>query len=215
MIDFSRSTQKGRLKRLVELENRIFNCKQCLGLNIEDKTMSAPGYGSVGSELMCVGQSLHSYNKDTPKVQIPFVGPVKSRDSGVMLYKALSYAGYTPDKRNLYMTNVVHCHPPNNRPSKQEEKNNCKDFLSEEIALVRPKIILCIGKDAKAWFGLDIAIQGFAIVKDLVYRTRNMVYVLAVHPSYILRYSSELRFKYIVELTDKLLEAKEIINHVT
>lgn len=215
MINFSEHTRKGRTKRLLELTDKIYNCKLCLGLNIEYKTMSAPGYGSIDSELMCIGQSLHSYNKDTPDRQIPFIGPVKSSDSGIILYKALSYAGYTFDNNNLYITNILHCHPPNNRASKKEEKYNCRDFLSEEIALVRPKIILCIGKDAKEWFGLDVPIRGFAIIKDSVYRMRNMVYVVAVHPSYVLRYSHELRFKYIVELTDKILEAKEIINNVT
>ena len=92
-------------------EQKVFDCRLCDGLNIPQETEGTPGYGAVPSELMVVGQSLHGWNKETPDLQIPFVGPIASQDSGTMLYEILRRCGYTYRRGNLYMTNVVKCHP--------------------------------------------------------------------------------------------------------
>jgi len=80
-----------------------------MGMNEVGKTQAAPGYGSVRSPVVIVGQSLCG---PCMKMQEPFYG-----GSGRYLNEALRRARRT--KKQIYITNVVHCRPPNNRKSKQ------------------------------------------------------------------------------------------------
>jgi len=168
------------------LNEEITRCRRCKGLNIPGETMSAPGAGNHKAKVFVVGQSLHSYNSDTP-VQIPFVGPIKSSDSGVLLYEILEKNGITL-KENLFITNVVHCHTPNNRPSLHNEIMNCMSFLKQELNLVKPRLIIAIGSDARNWFCLPTLGSGKFV--RLFKREGNFkrYYIVAHHPSYILRY---------------------------
>lgn len=50
----------------------------------------------------------------------------------------------------MFTTNVVHCHPPKNRPSLPHEIDNCRPYLSREIDIVAPRLIISLGRDARA-----------------------------------------------------------------
>lgn len=179
-IDFKKQLERFRI------DKDVVACRKCPGLNIPMETMSAPGAGRITADVFVVGQSLHSYNPETP-VQIPFVGPIKSSDSGVLLYDILDKNGIELSK-NLFITNVVHCHPDGNRTSLEKEIENCRDFLSRELELVKPKLIITIGADARRWFGLPSLMSG-----ELVQFTRykGKYYIVSAHPSFILRYCSK------------------------
>jgi DNA polymerase len=75
--------------------------------------------------------------------QEPFYG-----GSGKHLDRAFARAQI--DKIDLYITNVVHCHPPNNRASLPQEVANCAPYLSAELDIVRPRLAIGLGDDAKA-----------------------------------------------------------------
>ena len=177
--------------RILKLEKEILSCKKCPGLNIPRYTMAGLGYGVKTAEIMVVGQSLHGYNDQTPDRQIPFVGPVYHQDSGVLLYDMLRENGYTIRNGNLYVTNVVKCHPPGNRQSYPYEILNCRDFLSQELRLIRPSIIVAVGRDAQSWFGLPPPTQYASIVRPLKnqhYRIPfKVTYISLLHPSAIRR----------------------------
>ena len=128
-----------RQRRHDRLANRIRACTHCDGMNEVGKTQSAPGYGSVRSPVVIVGQSLCG---PCMKMQEPFYG-----GSGRYLNEALRRARRT--KNQIYTTNVVHCHPPKNRESKPEEIKNCKPYLRQELAIVRPRLVIGFGDDAK------------------------------------------------------------------
>jgi len=182
----------------VTLNKMIKACRRCEGLNIPKKTMSAPGYGSRHAELFVIGQSLHSYNANTPDRQIPFVGPIESSDSGILLYEILEEAGYSFDNNNVFITNVVHCHPPENRSSKSCEKTNCSEYLEDELGLVKPKKVLLLGRDARDFFGLPKIGTTLRISKR--WHNMLMTFIVAHHPSYVCRYHPEIKGHYEKEL---------------
>jgi uracil-DNA glycosylase family 4 len=119
----------------------IAACRRCPGLNVDGVTGSAPGYGSETSPVMLVGQSLCKLcMKEPPE---PFRG-----GSEWLITRALKRADRV--KEDLFVTNVVHCHPapPDDRPSEPHEIANCAEYLRRELALVRPQLIVALGGDA-------------------------------------------------------------------
>ncbi|MEB3049845.1 uracil-DNA glycosylase family protein [Mycolicibacter sp. MYC123] len=128
---------KRRALKLVA--DRISACRECPGMNERGVTGSAAGYGSEDSPVAIVGQSLCRACMETG---IPFTG-----GSGSYIDNALKLAGRA--KSEIFITNVVHCHPPDDRPSHRHEIDNCRHFLHEELDVVRPRLIIGLGKDAK------------------------------------------------------------------
>ncbi len=136
-IDSDRNHRHDRLAA------RIRGCHKCDGMNQPNETQSSPGYGSLRSPVVVVGQSLCG---PCMAKQEPFYG-----GSGRYLNEALKRARRT--KKQIYTTNVVHCHPPQNRESKDEEIQNCKPYLRQELAIVRPRLVVGFGDDAKDVLG--------------------------------------------------------------
>ena len=216
MIDFRAQTIK--LRNFKTLDKEVLNCHKCSGLNIPEETMNAGiGYGSTHADLLVVGQSLHSYNSETPDRQIPFVGPVKRMDSGKILYEGLSKAGYSFENRNLFVTNTVMCHTPGNRPSKPKEIENCRPYLESLINVMKPKFILTLGSEAREWFEFPRQENGrFASIffhsseyLNKMLDLNLMGFIVSVHPSYILRFGNMHRQKYIDQLIECLEATKE------
>lgn len=199
-----------------QLESQILTCRKCEGLNIPKETMAAPGYGAITAELVVIGQSLHGYNPQTPKRQIPFIGPVESQDSGLLLYAALRKAGYTIRKGNVYITNVVKCHPPGNRSSRDEEKANCIGYLKKELKMIRPKAIMTVGADAHRVFNASMSSHKLAYVTRIFshpfiqYPNPDGVYhIMTAHPSWACRKGSEWKEAWIQMCTRKLKYVKK------
>lgn len=97
-------TERRQLKRIAE---RISTCRQCPGMNVPGVTASAPGYGSPDAPVAIVGQSLC---RKCMESGIPFTG-----GSGRYIDRALELADLK--KSDLFISNVVHCHPVNDRKS--------------------------------------------------------------------------------------------------
>lgn len=123
-----------------QLAVEIAACQRCPGLNVPGVTASAPGYGSHTSPVMLVGQSLCKACMKAPPE--PFRG-----GSEWLITRALERTGRV--KSDLFVTNVVHCHPPDDRASRDYEKANCARFLRRELALVGPSLAVGLGDDAR------------------------------------------------------------------
>lgn len=108
-------------------------------MNEAGVTASARGFGSAHSPVAIVGQSLC---RKCMESGIPFTG-----GSGRYIDDALKAA--RRDKDELFITNVVHCHPPDDRPSHRYEIDNCLHFLHEELDVVTPRLIIGLGGDAQ------------------------------------------------------------------
>lgn len=115
-------------------------CRLCPGLNIPGETESAPGYGSVDSPVVLVGQSL--CGKPCMESQVPFTG-----GSGSLLDRSFEEARIA--KRDVFITNVVHCHPTRNHASLPTWISNCSPYLHLELKIVQPKLVIALGQDAK------------------------------------------------------------------
>lgn len=169
--DYRRTTYK------LDLDNRIKTCKLCPGLNIKRVTESAPGYGDIFSPVMIIGQSLCS---TCMKTQIPF-----TEGSGVILdviFKKLGIA-----KRHLFTTNLVHCHPAGNRPSKPKEIQNCMPFLVEETLVVNPILIVGLGRDVKDHLSPNVPFNQVMYHANGPKKGRHVVFFY--HPAYFYRRS--------------------------
>jgi uracil-DNA glycosylase len=122
------------------LAANISACRRCPGLNEQGRTGSAPGWGSETSPVMLVGQSLCKACMEYPPE--PFRG-----GSEWLITRALERVDRM--KSDLFVTNAVHCHPPDDRASQDHEKANCARFLRRELALVRPLLVVGFGDDAR------------------------------------------------------------------
>ena len=124
---------------MIGVRSRIKGCRRCDGMNIEGRTQSAPGYGSLASPVAIVGQSLCNKCMETG---IPFTG-----GSGRFIDQALAIAGR--EKSEIFTTNLVHCHPEGDPPSESHWIENCKGYLHEELAIIKPILVVGLGDDAR------------------------------------------------------------------
>ncbi|MBF4192334.1 glycosylase [Mycolicibacterium phlei] len=123
----------------IVLDDEIKRCRRCEGMNIPRVTESAPGYGCLVAPVALIGQSLCEKCMST---QIPFTG-----GSGDLIVEGIALAGLRKDE--VFISNAVHCHPPKNRASHRHEIVNCSTFLHRELELVRPRLVITLGRDAE------------------------------------------------------------------
>lgn len=175
------------------LSKKILNCHKCPGLNEPNVTESSPGYGNINSKIMIIGQSLC---KPCMKTKIPFTG-----GSGRLLDYAFEQAGL--NKSDIFITNVVHCHPPDNRKSLPDEIKNCSMFLKKELEIIQPKAIIPLGMDAV------ISILGEDAWSSSVGKKINQsdyIVFSQYHPSYIMKQGKEAIKKYVKNISNILIE---------
>lgn len=117
-------------------------CKLCTKCGLcEDRTNVVFGVGVKDAEVMFIGEG-PGENEDLQGE--PFVGR-----AGKLLDKMLEAVDLSRDK-NIYIANMVKCRPPKNRDPKPEETELCMDWLRNQVKLMRPKIIVCLGRIAAA-----------------------------------------------------------------
>lgn len=120
---------------LDQLETECQSCTKC-GL-CEDRTNLVFGVGKKDADIMLIGEG-PGENEDLQGE--PFVGR-----SGKLLDKFLESIDLSREK-NVYIANMVKCRPPKNRDPKPEEQEMCIKWLREQFKIIRPKIIICVGR---------------------------------------------------------------------
>jgi len=118
---------------LRELEEKTASCRRCKLR--EGCSQVVFGEGDPDALLMLVGEGP---GRDEDRLGRPFVGR-----AGKLLDKILEAAGF--QRKEVYIANVVKCRPPQNRNPLPEEINACYSHLQEQIKIIRPKIIVCLG----------------------------------------------------------------------
>lgn len=156
-----------------DIERHIASCAQC-PLN---KTRHLPvmGRGNRQSGLMLIAEAPGGQEDQQG---IPFVGR-----SGQLLDSLLGDCGLS--REDIYITNILKCHPPGNRDPREEEKEACFPYLKYETFLLKPKIIVCLGRVAAQ----RIIAPDFKITRQhgtWTYR-KNCALTATYHPSAILR----------------------------
>jgi DNA polymerase len=118
------------------LDARIRACTVC-PLHVT-RTQAVPGTGPATARIMAVGEAP---GEKEDRSGVPFVGA-----AGNLLTKLLTDVGL--DRSDLYITNTVKCRPPGNRDPEPAEVGACSHFLDEQVALIRPDVILLLGRHA-------------------------------------------------------------------
>ena len=171
-----------------ELEEKCGACKRCpLG---QTRTHCVFGTGSKTAKLMFVGEAP---GEQEDKTGIPFVGA-----AGKLLDKFLFAVDIPRDE--VYIANILKCRPPQNRDPRPEEEDCCIDWLRAQFLLLRPRLIVCLGRIA----AMRIIKPDFRITQEHgKWFEKNGVSICAVyHPSALLR---DPRKK-----EDMLIDMKEI-----
>ena len=120
-----------------QLKETCLACRKC-GL-CETRTNVVFGMGNPEAEVLFVGEGPGQHEDEEGK---PFVGR-----SGQLLDQYLRAIHLSRDK-NVFITNIVKCRPPQNRDPLPDEWDACIPYLREQFALIRPKIVVCLGRIA-------------------------------------------------------------------
>lgn len=151
-------------------------CAACRGCALADtRTNVVFGTGSETAEVLLIGEGPGQHEDEQG---IPFVG-----NAGKLLDDMLEMIHL--DRSKVYIANVVKCRPPNNRDPLNVEKDACIGYLRRQSALLRPKIIVCLGRvAAKA-----IIKEDFKITQEhgLWFQRGGVEMTAIYHPSALLR----------------------------
>ncbi len=182
-----------------ELKNQCLSCRNCP--LAQTRTNLVFGVGNENAEVMLIGEG--PGEQEDLKGE-PFVGK-----SGQLLDKYLAAIDLDRHK-NVYIANIVKCRPPQNRDPKEEEQNACIMWLKEQTRLIRPKIIVCVGRIAAQ----KLISPDFRVTKQHgKFINKNGFYMMGTyHPAALLRNPSQKpdAFEDFIQLREKI---KEICNH--
>ena len=156
------------------LEQACLGCQKCALADTRHNVVF--GVGPRDAEIMCIGEG-PGENEDLQGE--PFVGR-----GGKLLDDMLELIDLSREK-NVYIANIVKCRPPQNRDPLNTEQDACIDYLRAQVALIRPKIIVCLGRIAAC----RLSREDFKITREHgQWGETSGVWMTAVyHPAAILR----------------------------
>jgi DNA polymerase len=156
------------------LRDNVLNCTRC-PLH-ESRTQGVFGTGDIEADWLIIGEAPGA---DEDRQGEPFVG-----QAGRLLEAMLAATGLRRD-RNVYIANVLKSRPPGNRDPKPEEVAACMPYLERQIDLVRPKIILALGRFAAQ--SLLLTDASISRLRGKVHEYRGVPLIVTYHPAYLLR----------------------------
>jgi DNA polymerase len=157
-----------------ELKAQVASCTAC-GLH-EKRNKTVFGVGDEQADWLFVGEGPGA---DEDEQGEPFVG-----QAGKLLDNMLAAIDLRRGK-NVYIANIVKCRPPGNRNPAPEEAQACSGYLQRQIELIRPKLIIALGKVAAVnLLGRDASI---AALRGQVHEHRGIPLIVTYHPAYLLR----------------------------
>ena len=128
------------MSALTELYDKITVCPDC-DLS-RSRNRAVPGEGPEDAEIVFVGEAPGFYEDQQGR---PFIGP-----AGRLLEELLTSIGLRRDQ--VYIGNVIKCRPPENRDPLPKEIEACRKWLERQIELIKPKIVVPLGRFSLAWF---------------------------------------------------------------
>jgi len=160
------------------LRQRVAECRAC-GL-CESRSRTVFGVGDPEAHWMVIGEAPGA---EEDRIGEPFVG-----QAGRLLDAMLAAVGLGRD-RGVFIANVLKCRPPGNRNPSPEEVERCAPYLRGQVEILRPRLILVVGRfAAQTLLGTDASI---ASLRGRVHRYRageiDVPVVVTYHPAYLLR----------------------------
>lgn len=158
----------------------VRDCRRCA--LCETRSQTVFGVGARDARLMVIGEAPGA---EEDRQGEPFVGR-----AGQLLNSILRAAGF--GREQVFIANILKCRPPNNRDPLPAEVGQCMPYLERQIELVRPALLLCVGR---------IAAQNLLQSDVTIGRLRGRVHtlpsglpvVVTYHPAYLLRSPGEKR----------------------
>lgn len=156
-----------------KLREDIAGCRKCSLCETRKNTVF--GEGSLNARIMFVGEGP---GRDEDEQGRPFVGK-----AGQLLDKMIASIGFSRD--DVFIANILKCRPPGNRDPLPGEALACIDYLRAQVAMIKPKIIVCLGRISAGY----ILGQEIHITKDRgVWHESKGFYIMPTyHPAALLR----------------------------
>jgi uracil-DNA glycosylase len=156
------------------LSERVAACESCR--LCEKRTNTVFGVGDRNADWMLIGEA-PGENED--RQGEPFVG-----QAGKLLDNMLHSLALARDT-NVYIANVIKCRPPGNRNPEPDEVARCEPYLQRQVALVKPKLIIALGRfAAQSLLKTDASISS---LRGRVHEYEGVPVIVTYHPAYLLR----------------------------
>jgi uracil-DNA glycosylase family 4 len=169
-----RLKSKKQIDEWIPLKAAVSGCTKC-GLH-KTRTQTVFGVGDENADWMLIGEAPGA---EEDRLGDPFVG-----QAGKLLDNMLAAIGLSRQE-NVYIANVLKCRPPGNRNPTPEEVEQCTPHLLKQIELIRPKLILAMGRfAAQTLLDSDASI---ASLRGRVHRYAGVPLIVTYHPAYLLR----------------------------
>jgi DNA polymerase len=181
---------------LADVKSFIGECTRCK-LHGLGRTQVVFGTGNPSADLMFVGEAPGA---DEDEQGMPFVGR-----SGQLLTKIIEAIDLR--REDVYIANVIKCRPPQNRNPEPDEIETCEPFLFQQIDLIKPKVIVTLGKFAAQC--LLRSEEPISRLRGRLFDYRGAKLIPTFHPAYLLRNPSSKREVWEdMKLVKKLLSQK-------
>ena len=157
-----------------QLKQRVAGCTDCPLHAKRNKTVF--GVGDENADWLFVGEGPGA---DEDAQGEPFVGP-----AGKLLDNMLAAISLKRGA-NVYIANIVKCRPPGNRNPEPHEALQCEPYLHRQIELIRPRLIIALGKVAAA--NLLASDASVGSMRGRIHQYRGIPLIVTYHPAYLLR----------------------------
>ncbi|MCD6089033.1 uracil-DNA glycosylase [Candidatus Bathyarchaeota archaeon] len=194
------SIYEEKMRQLEKIAEEIRKCGRC-GLS-KTRRNPVPGEGNPDSTLVFIGEAPGYWEDVKGK---PFVGA-----AGRLLDEILEKVGIK--RKDVFITNVLKCRPPRNRDPRPEEVRVCTPFLDRQLKVIKPRIIMTLGRHSTAYIfsKMNMKFYGITRVHGQIYEAESLgwkCYVIPTfHPAAAL-YNVNLRD----DLLKDLLKMKSIL----
>ena len=169
-----RQTEPEAVIDWIPLKAAVSGCTRC-ALH-QTRTQTVFGVGDENADWMLIGEAPGA---EEDRLGDPFVG-----QAGKLLDNMLAAIGLSR-RENVYIANVLKCRPPGNRNPSPEEVAKCSPHLLQQIALIKPKLILAMGRfAAQTLLKSDASI---ASLRGRVHSYAGVPLIVTYHPAYLLR----------------------------
>jgi len=161
-------------EKLKEIEEKIRNCEKCP--LFEEANNPVPGDGNFQADVVFVGEA-PGFNED--KQGKPFVGR-----AGGILDELLESVNLK--REDIFITNIVKHRPPGNRNPTNEEIKACSPYLNEQLEVIKPKVICCLGNFSTKYilekYGLKDKVDGITKLHGQVFKVSTLTGLIKIIP---------------------------------
>lgn len=165
--------------KLRQIAKELAGCTRCpLSCG---RTNIVMGQGNPCADIVFVGEAPGA---EEDKTGLAFVGR-----SGKLLTKMIEAMGLS--REQVFIANVAKCRPPENRPPTQEEMKTCSPFLLAQLKVIKPKMIIALGKTATVGLGILKQTDSLSPARGKIHSWDGIPVIVTYHPSYLLRSPDE------------------------